>query len=87
MSIDASDCDMEKGNLRVDLNISVMKRDSKKLGVRREVKNVNSFRNVEKAINYEFKNQISILEKGGKIIQETLLWDDNKMVTVNININ
>ena len=84
ISLNASDCDMEKGNLRVDLNISVMERGSKELGTRREVKNLNSFRNVEKAINYEFTYQSNILSNGGEIQQETLLWDDNKMVTRSI---
>ena len=84
IALNASDCDMEKGNLRVDLNISVMKEGAKELGTRREVKNLNSFRNVEKAINYEFEYQCDTLDKGGKINQETLLWDDNDMVTQSI---
>ncbi len=84
LTLNASDCDMEKGNLRVDLNISVMKEDDKKLGIRREVKNINSFRNVEKAINYEFDFQRNILNAGGRINQETLLWDDKQMVTHSI---
>ena len=50
--VGASDCDMEKGNLRVDLNVSIMKKDDLKFGVRREVKNLNSFRSVKKAIQY-----------------------------------
>ena len=83
-SLKASDCDMEKGNLRVDLNISVMPIGSKKLGTRREVKNVNSFRNIEKAIYYEFINQCQIIEDGGSIEQETLLWDDKSGVTRSI---
>ena len=84
VELNASDCDMEKGNLRVDLNISVMKKDSKELGIRREVKNVNSFRNVEKAIRYEFDYQTNVLNSGGEIYQETLLWDDNNMITQSI---
>jgi len=84
IELNASDCDMEKGNLRVDLNISVMKKDSKQLGIRREVKNVNSFRNVEKAIKYEFGYQTDALNDGGQIYQETLLWDDNDMTTKSI---
>ena len=83
-SIGASDCNMEKGNLRVDLNISVMPIGSKTFGNRREVKNVNSFRNVEKAIHHEYNYQCSIIESGGKIEQETLLWDDNSEVTKSI---
>ena len=84
IALNASDCDMEKGNLRVDLNISVMKSGDKEFGTRREVKNLNSFRNVEKAINYEFGYQSDILDHGGEIKQETLLWDDNDMVTQSI---
>ena len=84
IALNASDCDMEKGNLRVDLNISVMETSAKELGTRREIKNLNSFRNVEKAIHYEFEYQCSTLEQGGKINQETLLWDDKDMVTQSI---
>ena len=83
-SIGASDCNMEKGNLRVDLNISVMPIGSKTFGTRREVKNVNSFRNVEKAIHYEYNYQCSRIESGEEIDQETLLWDDNNEVTKSI---
>jgi len=83
-SVKASDCDMEKGNLRVDLNISVMPKGSKQLGTRREVKNINSFRNIEKAIHYEFINQSQKIEAGESIEQETLLWDDKKGVTRSI---
>ncbi len=83
-SIGASDCNMEKGNLRVDLNISVMPIGSKTFGTRREVKNVNSFRNVEKAIHYEYNYQCSRIESGEDIDQETLLWDDNNEVTKSI---
>lgn len=83
-SIGASDCNMEKGNLRVDLNISVMPIGSKVFGTRREVKNVNSFRNVEKAIHFEYNYQCTRIESGKEIDQETLLWDDNNQVTKSI---
>ena len=83
-SIGASDCNMEKGNLRVDLNVSVMPIGSKIFGTRREVKNVNSFRNIEKAIHYEYNYQCSRLESGKEIDQETLLWDDNNEMTKSI---
>jgi aspartyl-tRNA(Asn)/glutamyl-tRNA(Gln) amidotransferase subunit B len=76
--IDVSDCDMEKGNLRVDLNISLRKIGETELGIRREVKNLNSFRFVEKAIKYEISKQAEILESGGEVIQSTLLWDEKK---------
>ena len=83
-SVNASDCDMEKGNLRVDINVSVMPKGSKELGTRREVKNVNSFRNVEKAIHYEYEYQCQRIESGNEIDQETLLWDDKDEVTRSI---
>jgi aspartyl-tRNA(Asn)/glutamyl-tRNA(Gln) amidotransferase subunit B len=71
-----SDADMEKGHLRVEVNISVGK--GKKLGTKTEVKNINSFRAAEKAIEYETKRQIEALEGGVEIVQETRGWDDAK---------
>ena len=76
--IDVSDCDMEKGNLRVDLNVSLRKIGETELGIRREVKNLNSFRFVEKAIKYEISKQAEILESGGEVVQSTLLWDEKQ---------
>ncbi len=76
--IDVSDCDMEKGNLRVDLNISLRKIGETEMGIRREVKNLNSFRFVEKAIKYEISKQAQILESGGEVVQSTLLWDEKE---------
>ena len=72
------DGNMEEGSLRCDANISVRLRGENKLGTKTEVKNMNSFRNVERAINYEINRQIELLEDGGRIIQETLLWDADK---------
>lgn len=72
------DGNMEEGSLRCDANISVRMRGESKLGTKTEVKNMNSFRNVERAINYEINRQMEILEDGGRIIQETLLWDADK---------
>jgi aspartyl-tRNA(Asn)/glutamyl-tRNA(Gln) amidotransferase subunit B len=72
------DGNMEEGSLRCDANISIRMRGETKLGTKTEVKNMNSFRNVERAINYEINRQIEILEEGGKIVQETLLWDADK---------
>ena len=69
------DGNMEQGSLRCDANISVRKKGCMELGTRTEVKNMNSFRNVERAINYEIERQIDILEDGGQIVQETLLWN------------
>ncbi len=69
------DGNMEEGSLRCDANISVRLKGETKLGTKAEVKNMNSFRNVEKAINYEIERQIDIIEDGGTIVQQTLLWD------------
>ena len=74
------DGNMEEGSLRCDANISVRPLGQKKLGTRTEVKNLNSFRGVEKAINYEVERQISVLESGGQVVQETLLWDADKQL-------
>lgn len=76
-----SDADMEKGNFRCDANISIRPVGSSKLGTRSEIKNMNSFRFVQKAIAYEISRQEEILEEGGRIIQETRLWDEKKGMT------
>ena len=68
-------CNMEEGNLRCDANISLMPEGSKTFGTRAEIKNLNSFRFLEKALNYEIKRQTEILDSGGKIDQETRLFD------------
>ena len=72
-----SDVKMEEGSLRCDVNLSVKPADSEVLGTRTEMKNLNSFKAVYRAINYEQKRQIEEIEDGHKIIQETLRWDDN----------
>ena len=69
------DGNMEEGSLRCDANISIRLKGETELGTKTEVKNMNSFRNVEKAINVEIDRQIDIIEEGGRIIQQTLLWD------------
>lgn len=74
-----SDVDLYHGNMRFDVNVSVSKTDT--LGTRTETKNLNSFRSVEKAVEYEIDRQIKELEKGNEIIQETRGWDDVKMQT------
>ena len=74
--IEVSDCKMQEGSLRADVNVSVRKMGTKELGTRTEVKNMNSFRAIERAIEYEAERQIEIIENGGKIEQETLRWDD-----------
>jgi len=75
------DGNMEQGSLRCDANVSIMPVGQKEYGTRAEVKNINSFKFVEKALEYEIKRQIKVLEEGGKIIQETRLWDSNKGIT------
>jgi aspartyl-tRNA(Asn)/glutamyl-tRNA(Gln) amidotransferase subunit B len=76
-----SDVSMELGSLRCDANISVMHKGSKKFGIRVEVKNLNSFKGVARAIDYEISRQIEEIENGGKINQETRLWDEEAQVT------
>ncbi|MEC4677627.1 MAG: Asp-tRNA(Asn)/Glu-tRNA(Gln) amidotransferase subunit GatB [Nitrospirota bacterium] len=76
-----SDADMEKGNFRCDANISIRPVGSSKLGTRSEIKNMNSFRFVQKAIAYEILRQEEILEEGGRVIQETRLWNEKKGMT------
>jgi len=75
------DGNMQEGSFRCDANVSIRPRGEKKLGTRTELKNINSFRYVERAINYEVERQISVLESGGKIAQETRLYDPNKNET------
>jgi len=75
------DGNMEQGSLRCDANVSVRPEGQKEFGTRAEIKNINSFRFVEKAIEYEIKRQIKVIEDGGKVIQETRLWDSNKGIT------
>ena len=79
--INISDCNMEKGNLRVDINVSIKKESDLELGTRREVKNLNSFKSVQKAIDYEYKKQIEIIEQGSKVEQYTLSWDEKNNKT------
>ena len=80
--LDASSCDMEKGYLRCDANISVRPQGQKELGVKTELKNMNSFKGVRDALTYEIKRHIETLENGGKITQQTLLWDEKQGKTV-----
>jgi aspartyl-tRNA(Asn)/glutamyl-tRNA(Gln) amidotransferase subunit B len=80
--IDASSCDMEKGHLRADANVSVRLKGAEKLGTRAEVKNLNSFRFLKQAIEYEVARQVAIVESGGRIIQETRLFNTDTGETV-----
>lgn len=75
------DGNMEQGSLRCDANVSVRHKGEKELGTKVEIKNINSFKFVEKALEYEIKRQIKVIEDGGRIIQETRLWDSDKGIT------
>ena len=78
---DVANCKMEQGGMRCDVNLSVKKKDSPWFGTKVEMKNLNSFKAVHRAIEYEANRQITELEKGGKIIQETRRWDDTKGIS------
>ncbi|MFN3479993.1 MAG: Asp-tRNA(Asn)/Glu-tRNA(Gln) amidotransferase subunit GatB [Thermodesulfovibrionales bacterium] len=78
------DGNMEQGSLRCDANVSVRPYGSEELGVKTEIKNINSFKFVEKALEYEIQRQIRILKEGGRIIQETRLWDSDSGKTVSM---
>lgn len=81
--LEISDADMEKGHMRCEVNISLHKEGEEKLsGTKAEIKNLNSFKVVEKAVDFEIKRQTEILEKGEKVIQETRGWDENRGETV-----
>ena len=74
--IEVSDCKMQEGSLRADVNVSVRKKGAAEFGTRTEMKNMNSFRSIVRAIEYEADRQIEEIEAGNKIVQETLRWDD-----------
>jgi len=76
-----SDCDMEKGMVRCDVNVSVRPRGQTELGAKIEIKNMNSFSGVRKALEYEIPRQIEVLKSGGKLIQSTRRWDDAAGIT------
>lgn len=73
-----SDCKMQEGSLRADVNVSVMEKGSDQLGTRTEMKNINSFKAIHNAIESEARRQQEIIEDGGKVVQETRRWDDAK---------
>ncbi len=79
-----SDCNMEEGSLRCDANVSVRLRGAKEFGTKVEVKNLNSFRYLQKALEYEVERHIGVLESGGRISQETRLWHQNENCTVSM---
>jgi aspartyl-tRNA(Asn)/glutamyl-tRNA(Gln) amidotransferase subunit B len=73
-----SDCNMEEGSLRCDANVSVMLKGAKEFGTKAEVKNVNSFRYIRAAVEYEVERQIGVLEDGGRVVQESRLWNSSE---------
>lgn len=79
--IGVSDCNMEEGSLRCDVNISIMPEDATKLGNKVEIKNMNSFKAVKLAIEFEYKRQLQMAEYGETIVQETRLWNADKLET------
>jgi aspartyl-tRNA(Asn)/glutamyl-tRNA(Gln) amidotransferase subunit B len=80
--LEVSDCDMEKGSLRCDANISVRKKGDTKLGTKTEIKNMNSFKAVQKALHYEIERQVNALENHERLIQETRLWHEERGQTL-----
>ncbi len=82
--LEVCDGNMEEGSLRCDANVSLRPVGQKELGTKTELKNINSFRFVQKALEYEIARQMKILEEGGRIVQETRLWDSEKDVTVSM---
>lgn len=79
--IGVSNADMEKGELRCDANVSVRPKGSDKLGVKTEIKNINSFKFVARALEYEIERQISLIKAGGEVVQETRLWNSSLGIT------
>ena len=73
-----SDCNMEEGSLRCDANVSVMLKGAAKFGTKAEVKNVNSFRYIRAALEYEIERQIEVLESGNRVVQESRLWNNSE---------
>jgi aspartyl-tRNA(Asn)/glutamyl-tRNA(Gln) amidotransferase subunit B len=82
--LDVCDGNMEEGSLRCDANVSVRLKGAKRFGTRTELKNINSFRFVQKAIDFEIDRQIDVIESGGRIVQETRLWNSAEERTVSM---
>jgi aspartyl-tRNA(Asn)/glutamyl-tRNA(Gln) amidotransferase subunit B len=80
--VEASSCDMEKGSLRCDANISLRKKGQTKLGTKVELKNMNTFKGIKAALEFEIRRQATALKRGQKIVQETRLWDEEKVKTL-----
>jgi aspartyl-tRNA(Asn)/glutamyl-tRNA(Gln) amidotransferase subunit B len=81
---EVSDGNMEEGSLRCDANVSIRPRGVATLGTRTEIKNLNSFRNVSRALEHELARQVAVVEAGGEVLQETLLWDPDRGETVSM---
>ena len=81
-TIGASEADMEKGHLRAEANVSIRPAGSSELGTKTELKNINSFRALQRAVDYELKRQAEVLEGGGKIVQETRGWSEAEQRTI-----
>lgn len=79
--IEVSDCKMQEGSLRCDANVSVRPKGSTTFGTKTEVKNMNSFRALQRALSFEIERQIAVLERGERVVQETRAWDEEKQVT------
>lgn len=77
-----SDCKMEEGSLRCDANVSVRPAGSTAFGTKTEIKNLNSFKALQRALAYEIERQIDVLEEGGRVVQETRTWDEGKGITL-----
>jgi aspartyl-tRNA(Asn)/glutamyl-tRNA(Gln) amidotransferase subunit B len=82
--LDVSDCDMEKGSLRCDANISLREKGAKELGIKTELKNMNSFKAVKDALGFEIERQAKLLDAGERIVQDTRLWDPKEAKTVSM---
>ena len=82
--LDVSTCDMEKGHLRCDANVSVRLRGAEKLGTKAEVKNLNSFRFLKLALDHEIARQVALIESGGRVVQETRLYNPDTDETVSM---
>jgi len=82
--LEVCDGNMEEGSFRCDANVSVRPKGQAQFGTKAELKNMNSFRNVEKALEHEIRRQVELIEDGGKVVQETRLWDANAGVTVSM---
>jgi len=82
--IEASDCNMEEGSLRCDANVSVRRRGAEAYGTRTEIKNLNSFRHVARALEHEIARQVAVIESGGEVVQETRLWNADRGETASM---